>query len=219
MTRRQTADSESRSLRAKRREREAAMRRADVITAASAIFAAKGFQGAQVAEIAAAAELSTKSLYALFPSKEELYQQVIRSAAEAVRDKVQVQVNSIEDPREQLLSLIDSLFACFEEQADLLRLYAHSTQGLPWKVRQSMGEPSLHIFKDFTAWVIGIASRAKQHGYLTALDPEAVAISIIGTVNTAAARWVEESEKGPVSAASSAIRAIFERILEEREQK
>ena len=195
------------------------MRRADVLTAASASFAAKGFEGAQVAEIAAAAELSTKSLYALFSSKEELYREVIGSAAEAMRDQVQTQVDATDDPREQLLALIDCLFACFDEHADLLRLFAHSTQGLPWKVRQTLGEPSVHIFSDFTSWVVGIASRAKQEGYLGALDPEAVAVSIVGTVNTAAARWVEEPENGPVSAAAPAIHAIFERVLEDRKPK
>lgn len=190
------------------------MRRADVITAASAIFAAKGFQGAQVAEIAADAELSTRSLYVLFASKEEIYQEVIRSAAEAVRDKVQVQVDAIADPREQLLALIDALFSCFDEHADLLRLFADSTQGLPWKVRQTLGEPSLRIFEQFTSWVIDIASRAKQQGYLGTLDPEAVAVSITGTINMAAARWVEAPERGAVSDAAPAVRAIFERILE-----
>ncbi len=207
------------SVRAERRLRELELRRADVITAALAAFAAKGFDGAQIAEIATAAELSTKSLYALFSSKEELYQEVIRSAAEAMRDAVQTQVDSIEDPREQLLSLIDSLFSCFDEHEDLLRLYAHSTQGLPWKVRQNLGEPSLHIFQDFTSWVIEITSRAKQQGYLQALDPESVAVAIVGTVTTSAARWVEQPEKGPVSAVSPAVRAIFERILEDRGQK
>jgi AcrR family transcriptional regulator len=199
--------------------RELALRRADVIAAALAVFAAKGFDGAQVAEIAAAAELSTKSLYALFSSKEKLYQEVIRSAAEAMRNTVQTRVDSIEDPREQLLSLIDSLFSCFDEHEDLLQLYAHSTQGLPWKVRQSMGEPSLHIFQDFTSWVIGIASRAKQQGYLQALDPESVAVAIVGTVTTSAARWVEQSGKESVSSVAPAVRAIFERVLEDREQK
>jgi AcrR family transcriptional regulator len=207
------------SVRAERRLRELTLRRADVIAAALAVFAAKGFDGAQVAEIAAAAELSTKSLYALFSSKEKLYQEVIRSAAEAMRNTVQTRVDSIEDPREQLLSLIDSLFSCFDEHEDLLQLYAHSTQGLPWKVRQSMGEPSLHIFQDFTSWVIGIASRAKQQGYLQALDPESVAVAIVGTVTTSAARWVEQSGKESVSSVAPAVRAIFERVLEDREQK
>ena len=64
-----------------------------------------------------------------------------------------------------------------------------------------------------------IAADAGRKVTLWARDPETVAVSIVGAVNTAAARWVEESEKSPVSAASPAIRAIFERILEDREQK
>lgn len=211
------AELETKSLRAERRERESAMKRADVVTSASVIFAAKGFQGAQVAEIAAAAELSTRSLYVLFASKEEIYQAVMSGAAEAIRDKVQDQVDAIDDPREQLLSLIDSLFSCFDEHADLLQLYGHGIQGVPWKVRQTLGKPSQDFFEKFNSWITGIASRAKEQGYLGTLDPEAVAISIVGTINMAAARWVDESRKGPVSAMAPAVRAVFERILEVRD--
>jgi len=201
------------SFRAERRAQELSLRRADVIVAASFVFAQKGFQGAQMSEIAAFAELSTKSVYALFLSKEALYEEVIRSAAEAVRAKVQQLIDAIEDPREQLLTLIDSLFSCFDEHGDLLQLYAKSTHGLPWKVRQSLGEPSLHVFQDFTNWVITIANKAKQKGHLSDLEPEAVAVSIVGSVITAAARWVEGENQKPVSAAAPAVRAIFEHVF------
>jgi len=212
------------SFRAERRAQELSLRRADVIVAASFVFAQKGFQGAQMSEIAAFAELSTKSVYALFLSKEALYEEVIRSAAEAVRAKVQQLIDAIEDPREQLLTLIDSLFSCFDEHGALLQLYAKSTHGLPWKVRQSLGEPSLHVFQDFTNWVITIANKAtnwvitiankaKQKGHLSDLEPEAVAVSIVGSVITAAAHWVEGESQKPVSAAAPAVRAIFEHVL------
>ena len=44
------------------------------LIAAAAVFAQKGFQGAQVAEIANAAEVSLNSVYGLFKGKEELYE-------------------------------------------------------------------------------------------------------------------------------------------------
>ena len=84
-------------------------------------------------------------------------------------------------------------------------------------MRQTLGEPSQDFFENFNSWIIDIASRAKEQGYLGTLDPEAVAISIAGTINMAAARWVDESRKGPVSAVAPAVRAIFERILEGRD--
>lgn len=201
------------SPRADRRERENARRREDVLGAASTAFAERGFQGAQVSEIAAAAELSTKSVYALFPSKEVLYEEVIRSAAEAVREKVQLRVEALDDPGEQLLQTIDSLFACFDEHQDLLVLYARSTHGLPWRVRQNMGESTLDLLQGFTDWIVAIARRAKKRGYLSGLDPDAVAVSVVGTVTSSAARWVESEQDHPISASAPAVRALFERLL------
>ena len=74
------------SPRENRRANELAQRREDALAAASAVFAAKGYHDAQMTEIAAAAELSRASLYSMFTGKEELYQQVISSGAEAVRE-------------------------------------------------------------------------------------------------------------------------------------
>ena len=59
-----------------RREREAARRRADVLAVASEIFAEKGYEGAQISAIARVAEVSLATVYAMFKSKEELYQAV-----------------------------------------------------------------------------------------------------------------------------------------------
>jgi len=74
----------------------------------------KGFNDAQMTEIAACAEISRATLHALFEGKDELYAEVIASAVWGVRDRVQSQVEEIEDPGEQLLCVIDALFACFK---------------------------------------------------------------------------------------------------------
>lgn len=209
------ASVESGSVRRERRERERALRRDDLIAAASTVFAEKGFQAAQVSEIAAAAELSTKTLYALFSGKEEIYQEVIAAAAAAVAHSVREQVEALDDPRDRMLGVIDSLIACFDENQDLLRIYAQSTHGLPWRVRQTMGEPSLRRFQEFSAWVTELARQAERAGYLRGLEPKAVALSLIGTVTTTAAQWIESDPDGPLSTQASAVRAIFERVLDE----
>ena len=185
-----------------------------MITAASAIFAEKGFGGAQINEIAAAAEVSLTSIYGMFGGKEDLYQEVITTAAQAVRDAVRKEVEALENPRDQLLGVIDSLFACWEENQDLLRIYARSTHGLPWKIRESMGESSLEIFREFTHWVIGLAERAEQAGCLRGLEPDAVTFSLIGAATTMATRWIENTPERPLTAAAPPVRAVFERLIE-----
>ncbi len=201
------------SLRERRRLDGLERRRADAIVGASAVFAAKGFHDAQMSEIAAAAELSRNSLYAIFESKEQLYQEVISTTAGAIRDAVKQRAGELADPGEQLLSIIDSLFACYEQNQDLLIIYARGTHGLPWKIREAMGESSQQIFQSFTDWVIEVAKRAKRAGYLRGLDAEAVGVSLVGAVTTTATRWIEQTPARPLSQAAGKVHAVFDHVL------
>jgi len=207
------ATRKSRSRRDERREREIELRRHDILVAAAGVFSEKGFQGAQVAEIANAAEVSLNSVYGLFKGKEELYEAVIHAAAATVRDRVRAEVDALDDPAEKLLAVIDALFACFDEHHHLLQIYARTTHGLPWRVRQAMGDESLEVFQSFTAWLVGIAKEAKRAGKLRALEPETVALSLVGAVTTTAARWVEAPRRESLLDAAPRVRALFEALL------
>lgn len=59
-----------------RMEKRAARREA-ILAAAAAAFAAKGFQGAGIAEIAAAADVAPANLYRYFPSKDAMVQAIV----------------------------------------------------------------------------------------------------------------------------------------------
>jgi AcrR family transcriptional regulator len=201
------------SLRESRRADDLARRRADAIAAASAVFAAKGYHDAQMTEIAAAAELSRASLYAMFKGKQELYQEAIATAARAIRDSVRRQVETLRAPDERLLCVIDSLFSCYEENQDLIRIYTLGTQGIPFKIREALGDSSLQLFVEFTDWVVGLSKEAHRAGFLAGLDPEAFGVSLVGAVTTRAVRWLESSPERPLSEAAPALRAIFRRLL------
>lgn len=200
-------------MREKRRDREIELRRADIIEAASAAFGEKGFEGAQVAEISSAAELSLNSVYALFKGKEELYEAVIHAVTETIRDEVQAKAELFTDPAEQLLSVIDTLFTCFDSHNDLLRIYASSTGGLPWRVRRSLGEDSLKVFQKFTNWLIAIATRAAKADQISNIDPETLAYSLIGTITTSASRWIEDPEHESLAEMAPRVRELFERLI------
>ena len=201
------------SLREQRRRLEQAQRRSDIVRAASSIFGEKGYEGAQIAEIAKAAEVSLASVYSLFGGKEQLYQAVIEVAAESIREIVFDKVEPVPDPAERLLTLVDSLFDCFEQNRDLLRIYTRSTGGLPWRMRSSMGDSSVAIFERFTDWVATLARDAKQAGYLNGLEAEAFAMTLIGSITTTAAISIDRAPKRPLADAAPAVRAICKRIL------
>ena len=211
-------DSKSRSIREERREREMALRRNDILAAAGMVFSEKGFQGAQVAEIANAAEMSINSVYALFKGKEELYEAVIHAAATTIVDRVRAEVEAFPDPAERLLRVIDGLFACFDEHRHLLKIYARATHGDPWRVRQSVGKDSLEVIQSFRVWLVSIATDAKEAGRLGDLDPDTVALSLIGAVTNTAAHWIEEPRDKSFAEGAPRVRALFEALLTEGPQ-
>jgi AcrR family transcriptional regulator len=202
-----------RSPRAGRREREIALRRDDVIAAASRVFSEKGFFGAQMSEIAARAEVSLASVYQLFASKDDLFEAVAASVGEAVEAAVRARVDATSDPAEKLLAVCDALFACFEQNRDIMRITMRATHGMPWRARGELGERTHKIFDRFSAWVVEIARRASRAGALGGLDPETFAASLIGAVMTSAARAVESDDAAALARMAPRVRALFARAI------
>lgn len=196
-----------------RRDRELAGRRVDAIEGAAAVFASKGFHDAQMTEIAAAAELSLASLYSMFKGKEELYAEVMRTAVDRMRKSVLDAVADIDDPAETLLALIDAIFECFEAMHDLTTLVMSTTQGLPWRFREQLGEQGRESNRPFMGWMVGLARDAQRQGYLEGIDPEVFARTLIGSISITAAASVREQPNQPFTRGAPSIRAIFERVL------
>jgi AcrR family transcriptional regulator len=207
------ADSGAPSLREERRAHEQARRRADALAGATAVFAEKGFHEAQMTEIAAAAELSRASLYALFEGKDELYGEVIRTSAERMWDAVRARVESVPDAGARLLTLIDALFDCFEENRDLLRIVLSGTQGFPGQIRKRLGEPGRSVEKEFRNWAVELCRDAARVGALRGVDPEAAAISLYGAVLFVADRTLDSDSGRSAAQLAAGVREVFSRVL------
>jgi AcrR family transcriptional regulator len=203
----------TRSRRTERRERELASRRAHAIEGASIVFAKKGYHDAQMVEIAAEAELSLGTLYSMFEGKEAIYQHVIRSAVEDIRRGVRARVDAVSDPVDKLFTLIDALFECFERNRDLLRIVLSGSYGLPWRIRENMSDSTNDILEGFTEWVTELCLAAGDDARVAALDPEILALSMIGSVNTAAARALDSESVRSLEREGAGVREIFRRAL------
>ena len=207
------AESDVRSLRELRRAEDEARRRDHVLESATTVFARKGFHEAQITEIAAAAELSRASLYALFEGKEDLYREVIRVAILQIRDAVVARVESSSDPADRLLTLIDALFDCFEENHDVLRIALAGTQGLPWRIQSNLGDESRGAILGFRSWVIDLCQDAVESRALEGIGAEAFAAALIGSVTNAADHMLEKDPDRPLTRLAPGVREVFARAL------
>ncbi len=211
-----TPSAPSPSPREHRRERERVLRREDILAAASQVFAEKGFHDAQVSQIATRAEVSLASVYQLFPSKESLFEAVVAGVASEIDIAIRQRVEGVADPSQRLLAVGDAMFACFEQNQDVLRIYAGVTQGVPWRASRELGGRTKEISHDFTAWVVSLARDAEREGALRGLDPEIFASTLIGAVMTVAMRAVESDDARALVEIAPSLHAIFARILEGR---
>lgn len=128
------------SPRPSRREREQKFRSDLVLDAAEAVFAAHGFQGASMEEIARRAELSVGSLYNVFPSKDALLAGVVERRQEEFLAGATAQAATESPPLRRLDLLLLFAFDYFEAHEKLFELYVAATSGLLWHVRSSLGE-------------------------------------------------------------------------------
>ena len=99
-----------------RKEREKQMRRRQIIDAAEKVFAAKGFSGATVENIAEEAELSPATLYLYFKNKDELYASLNLKFLKVFIEKIEhIRSQSELDPEEKVKALQKALYELYEQ--------------------------------------------------------------------------------------------------------
>jgi AcrR family transcriptional regulator len=89
--------------------------RASVLAAADELFYARGVQAVGMDELRAAAGISLKRMYTLFPSKSDIVARVLEGRTELWNERILAQAAEFSDPREKLLSIFDFLDTWFRE--------------------------------------------------------------------------------------------------------
>ena len=201
------------SRRSSRRAAELARRRSDVITGAAEVFGAKGYDGAQMTEIAKAAEVSLGSLYAVFEGKDQIYRAVLEDAARHMEASVRQPIERIEDPTQALLELVETLFRVFDQNVNVLRLLLSGTGGLPAAIRSNSRGADVPGVDDFVSWLSEICDRVVRQHELRSIDGQALALTLTGALLQTAAHAIEHAPDLPLSENAPRIRAIFERTL------
>jgi len=96
---------------------------------AKRLFAEKGFHNVSMQEIAAAAEFATGTLYNFFPSKEDLFFQVLVTCAEESLALILPTLEGPDDERHKLSRFIHAHARLVHEQAAALQLYVLESRG------------------------------------------------------------------------------------------
>ncbi len=95
-----------------------------ILDGAGRAFAANGFRGATVPDIAAEAGVSVGLIYRYFPSKEELFLSVCAQQTDATLDELAATLSAIADPRARPTAAIDQFVSSLEESWGAIVVHA-----------------------------------------------------------------------------------------------
>jgi AcrR family transcriptional regulator len=166
----------------------AAARRIQLLEVALERFAASGYHGTSMDEIAEAAGVTKPVLYQHFSSKRKLYQELLDTVGQQMLESVAAQAGAASQPYQRVLAGFRANFTFVSQHADAFQLVfgtgARRTDEFAETVRR---------LEDDMAAVIG--------GYIDAdIDDEhrdLLGYAIVGLGEVAARRWVSLHEGAP----------------------
>ena len=112
-----------------RQGRRRARTRAELLRAAKQLFAARGFHGTKVADIAAAADVGTGTFYLHFENKDALFADLVKETSLGMREEMDAAKARHDDPHDKNGAAISTFFRFAAENRDVFRiLFGHSAQ-------------------------------------------------------------------------------------------
>ena len=169
------------------------------LDAALVEFAEKGMAGSRVDEIAARAGANKRMLYAYFGSKEELFHEVVRGAAEANLARARAILAAERPAPDKLRELVESLMASYAEHYPILYVYIQENLTHVPDKHGAWAADMRQVNRDYERIVIDIVEQGMAEGTFRAGAPAwVVAYGVMGMVGWTN-RWFNPDES-PASA-------------------
>ncbi|MBD3225466.1 MAG: TetR family transcriptional regulator [Caldithrix sp.] len=183
-----------------------------IIEAAVIIFAHKGFYNATVKDVALKAGVADGTIYNYFKNKDDLLISLFEQKMEAILDRFQKSIDSVDNPAGKLVHLIHTHFEIIEEDCRLAEVFQV-------ELRQSskfLKNYHNQKFSDFLNMISSIIKTGKADGsFRTDLDVDVIKVMIFGSIDEVARQWIlGASEKYNLrSAANQIVTVICEGVL------
>ena len=191
------------------KERKQQLYREVILDAAEAVFAAEGYDAAQVTQVAKAAGVSLTTLYRVLPSKWEIYRAVNQRRLSELTQQAQGIVQKGQSSLETLLSGIRMQLTFLMNHRDYTRMQlkdvaSWSTVGAQRTQEQEAGlQLGLRLFSR-------LFRQAIRDGFLIDEDPEYMARMVIATQQVRLGLWIE---RGCEVAADDVLKGVLRQFL------
>lgn len=178
----------------------------DLLKAAAALFARRGFHDASVRDLARETGRSLAGLYYYFSGKEELLYQIQHHCYSTLIASVGPLLEKETTPRGRLLAFISNHLGFFRHNMDEMKVLAHEDLTLGGEY----GERILELKREYSATLAGIVSEfaAETPGEFARPDPDMAAFILFGAMNWLYT-WPRRLRDLPAEELATAIAQIF----------
>lgn len=181
-------------------------RRLQLLQAAQEVFVANGYHGANMDDIAQAAYVSKPVLYEYFPSKRELYLELLDINLKALGDVLQESVRSTKLNKERVHEAIRAYFGYIARDDGAYRLAFES--GLS-------NDPDVRVRREaFRRGFAGAIARIiSEDAQLPLVEAELLGRALMGLAQASARYWVEDTaEQGSTALGMDAASELVYRL-------
>lgn len=181
------------SPRAAAREAREGVYREHILAAGEKVFAEQDFDAAKVQDISRLAGLSMGSIYALFPSKEQIYASIIEKRGNELLALVQGIVAADHAPVDALEALVTTYIDYFHGHTDFLRMNVRT--GAAWALRMSYPGTRADRADTIHGLQSDIFARGVEAGVFIDEDPAYLGVLFSGMDQIHLAHWVASGMK------------------------
>jgi len=202
-----------RALQDKARQVRTDLYREHILEVAEQVFAERGFEAAKLQDIGAQAGVSMGTIYAVFPSKEDLFRAILDLRGNDILVAARAAVDAQRDPRAALDRLIDAYLDFFIAHPHFLRM--HLRHGSSWVLGPSQGsEGQVQLWADIHALQTDLMRRGIKADVFVAEEPSFLAKLFSAVDQVLLADWVAGGMKASRDALVARMRGLVARIIQ-----
>ena len=163
-----------------------AQRRDEILAAAKAVFADRGFHATTIADVARAAGISYGSIYWYFDSKDALFHALMDHQEQALRTAIEAAVGQVTavDSVELFRSSVRATFDFFEADRDVVKLLFRDSLVLGDRFDRHLAG----IYEGFIADIEKTITAAQAAGHVVEAPPRMIAFTVAALISQLALR-------------------------------
>jgi AcrR family transcriptional regulator len=193
-----------------RREAEERQRRQFILVAAERVFAARPFDEASMQEIAREAGIGMHGLYRLFPSKQELYEEIVLLRVNEMAERTRVALAGA-SPTERLRLLAVEHSRFFLEHPHFFPLFVTRRLSRDWGLKTKLGKALDKCMADVDAQVSGAIAAAVKKGELRPLGAGLLMAAVKGIFDAVIQLHLLQDKAGDPEACAAEMFDLFSR--------